>query len=101
IVGMLFDHDAGDNGVFIHFMGRPASTYKGPVFSACKAGSPVLPAFAFHGEGETYDVYIHPPIYSDVSKPLDQEIERITQEMAKILETYVHKYPEQYFWFHR
>ena len=100
-VCFLFDQDAGDNGIFVDFLGRPASTYKGPAFCAIKANSPILPAFMIHGQGETYQVFLHPAIYPDLQKPLNQEMERITRDLSKLLESYVYQYPDQYFWFHR
>ncbi len=42
IVTHLADQDAGRTGVFVEFLGRPASTPKGPALYAWKSGAPLV-----------------------------------------------------------
>src|SRR6185436_16027024 len=49
-VGMLLDQDAGRDGVFVPFLGRPASTSRGLAILARRTQAPVLPAFIHRAE---------------------------------------------------
>ena len=44
-IGILLDQDAGRDGVFVPFLGHPASTSRALAVLAIKTRSPVVPAF--------------------------------------------------------
>ena len=101
IIGFLIDQDAGRHGIFIDFLGQPASTYKGPAYCAIKSGTPILFFVVVRNKKIDYDFIIEPPFWVNPAKPMEEEIHRITKEITVRLEYYIRKYPEQYFWFHR
>ena len=99
-VAILSDQDAGKQGIFIPFFGRPASMAKGPALFAIRAGCPVLTAFGVSHPDGTMKVKIDEIPLPETGNE-EKDIEIITTEYAKKLEQAVREHPEQWFWFHR
>jgi KDO2-lipid IV(A) lauroyltransferase len=102
VVGIVGDQDARRSGVFVPFFGHPASTHRGPALFALRLGAPVFSCIArrmpgdeirYEVAGERVDV--------NVTGVLDDDIYRLTAELALRLERQIRLAPEQYFWFHR
>ena len=100
-VGFLADQDARGDGVFINFFGRPASTNKGPVVFALKTGAPILMTFMIRQKDDTHLFVIEPEVIMEKTGDYNKDILVNTQKWNDILEKYVRKYPEQWFWVHR
>ncbi len=101
IVALLADQDARKAGIFVDFLGSPASTFQGPAQFACRTGSPLVGCAIVRRADETHDAILFPPIYPVTGADRDAEVLRLTREHTKILEECVRRYPEQYFWAHR
>ncbi|MCE2400683.1 lysophospholipid acyltransferase family protein [Candidatus Poribacteria bacterium] len=99
-VGFFADQNAGDQGVFIDFFGKPASTAKGPVSLALKTSAPMLFSLDIRQPDDRHHVYISPPIHLESSDDFKRDIELYTTHLIKQLEKYIHKYPEQWLWLH-
>lgn len=99
----LADQDARRSGLFVDFLGSPASTAAGPAFFAIKMGVPIVAGFSVRNWDQlrTLRLLIFPPIFADPSAPFEQEIERLTRAHVQLLEEVVRQYPESYFWLHR
>ncbi len=118
-VATLADQDAGPQGVFVDFFGRPASTHKavallalkhdivlfvGAVPRVCRNGHP--PSHGRPADGlepmcysfELGDV-IDPRGYAGL--PRAAAVRAITARYTVALERLIRCYPEQYFWLHR
>lgn len=95
ILGLVSDQDAGKGGVFVNFFNVPASTPKGVALFHINKKSPMIFATCVQTELMKYKIEFI-PILCEV-----KTIESITQEYTQILERYIKKFPEQYFWFHR
>ncbi len=57
IVGVLSDQDAGKNGTFVTFFGRPTSSHSGPMEMAKRTGSIILPNFIVRVKGHTTNYF--------------------------------------------
>jgi KDO2-lipid IV(A) lauroyltransferase len=101
IVCLLADQDAGREGIFVPFLGRPASTTRGPALFAIKSGAPLVPCFTVRTSPIEHMVYITEPIYGDPNAPRDAEEPRVMTEFNRRLGQYALAYPEQYYWMHR
>lgn len=95
ILGLASDQDARRRGVFVNFLGRPASTPKGAARFHIQTGAPIVFATCSQVRNE-YHLQFEP-----VPIPNPATVENITQSFTSLLEKQVRKYPEQYFWFHR
>ncbi len=98
-VAMLADQDARRLGVFVPFLGRPASTAVGPARFALAHGSPIVTGFAIRDPDRRVRVEIEPPIVPEGSG--DEAVLRLTREHVARLERRVRARPESWFWLHR
>ena len=101
LVGILPDQDARRHGVWVEFLGRPASTFKGPAFFAYRANVPILPSYIRRTpDGDHVGVFLD-PIYPDPTREVDEEVFRLTQAYTDLMTTWIRRHPEHYFWVHR
>ena len=100
VVCLLADQDARKGGVVVEFLGRPASTVRGPAMFAIRANCPIIP-FSIHREGKKFRAIIEAPIWRDPSLDEEAAVVAMTQAYTSALERVVRQYPEEYFWQHR
>jgi len=96
-VALVADQDARSRGIFVPFLGRPASTFRGPARLSLATGAPLFFGAAVR-DGDGYRAVVE-PVSTDLSGP-DAE-QDLTAKWVARLETWVRRHPEQYFWFHR
>lgn len=101
LVTMLSDQDAGADGVFADFFGRPASTTRGPGLFACKTGAPIITGVIVREENGRHRGIINPPLFADQTAGREEEIARLTQEFTRRLEQRVREYPDHWYWVHK
>ena len=99
---ILIDQNTAQNeGVFIDFFGTPAATGRGPALIATKSGSPVIPFFIIReGKYRHRIVYCH-EITVHKSNDIEEDVRINTENFTKVVESYIRKYPEQWFWMHQ
>lgn len=100
-VGLLADQDAGAGGVFVDFLGMPASTYQGPALFALRTGAPIVPCFIIRSGPERHRVCFETPIEAIPTGDEPADIARITQAYTDVLARYIMDYPDHWFWVHR
>jgi len=100
-VGALADQDAGSGGIFVEFLGQPASTYQGPALFALRTGAPIVPCFIVRSGPEKHEVRFESPIEPISTGGESEEILRITQAYTDVLARYIHEFPDHWFWVHR
>lgn len=94
VVAFLADQDAGRKGVFVDFLGTPASTTPIPVSMARRTGAALVPCYILRlGRAE------HLVVFED-ALPLDGELDPL-QAVADSLARQIRARPELYFWVHR
>ncbi len=101
IVALLADQDARKAGIFVDFLGTPASTFQGPAQFAFRAGCPILCSFIVRQSDESHVAHFLPPVFPRTEAERDAEIRHLTEEHVKSLEEYVTRYPDHYFWAHK
>ncbi len=100
IVGILSDQDAGKNGMFVDFFGRPTSCHTGPFEIAKHTGSLILPNFIVRTGGPHHKICLEEYIDFKETKS-DDDIRENLQNFTKLLESYIRKYPDQWLWLHK
>ena len=101
LVGILADQDAGKNGVFVNYFNRLTSTPRGAFEFAYRLGSILVPVFMVRVNGPYHKVIFEKPINIDRGVDKEQAVKQTFQEFAKLLESYVRKYPSQWLWLHK
>ena len=99
-VGFFADQNAGREGVFVDFFGKPASAVRGPATLALKTGAPLLLSMDIRQSDDRHHVIITPEIDLEISGDLEQDVQTNTAHILKILETYIRQYPDQWLWTH-
>jgi len=99
-VGFFADQNAGREGVFVDFFGKPASAVRGPVVLALKTSAPLLFSLDIRQPDDRHHVHILPPMQLEPSDNFESDVEMYTTRLMKQLETYIHKYPGQWLWLH-
>lgn len=101
VVSLLLDQDAGDKGVVVDFLGRPASTWPGAARLSLQTGCPVLPVCLVRGERGEHELVWGPlldpaQLPAAMRNPTD-----FTALITDQLEVFVRRRPQQWFWVHR
>lgn len=100
IVGILADQDAGRNGMFVDFFGRPTSSHSGTMEIAMRTDSVVLPNFIVRTGGARHKLYLEEYIDFRNIKSADP-VRDALQAYMSLLERYVRQYPDQWLWLHK
>lgn len=101
LVGFMLDQNRpAEQGVFVDFFGRLASTTPGLAFMAAQTGAPVVPVFMRRQPGGRHLLEARPAL----EPPPDREeatIREHTARYTRIIEDEVRLHPEQWLWFHK
>lgn len=100
-VAYLADQDAREHGIFVDFLGRPASTVRGPAVCAVRRRCPVVPTFLVRVGRDRHRAVFEAPMWPAEGLGRAEAVRELTQRFTRVLETYVRDYPGQYFWMHR
>ena len=99
---VAFVIDAGverGGGVPVTFFGREVVFPDGPARLARLSGAPIVFGMALRVPGGRFTAYVEPPIYADRELDADEDARRLTQKIAQIFESFVRRYPEQWYVF--
>jgi KDO2-lipid IV(A) lauroyltransferase len=100
-IAYLADQDGGRDGIFVDFLGRPASTRRGLALLALRSGSPIAPVFIVREEERRHRVVYHELVRPDPRLTGREAALDLTQRCTRLLEDVIHRHPQQYFWMHR
>ena len=100
-VGFLLDQDALTSGVFVHFLGRWASTFSSAGFLAVKYDLPVLQVRNWPNPDGTITVSVEPFFQVPVTGDTERDVWTATQIMTTRIESEIRRDPRWWFWMHR
>lgn len=99
LLAFFGDQDAGRDGVFVDFLGKPAATHLGPAVFARKFKAPVVPGFIVRNADGTHRILLQPPVYYEDTGNPDADLYNLTKRLTKIIEAAVRTYPDEWLWF--
>jgi phosphatidylinositol dimannoside acyltransferase len=96
LVGLVCDRDIAGTGAEVDFFGFPTTIPAGPATLALRTGAAVLPCAVYFEDGGLHRGVVRPPL--DVSRTgnLRDDVQRITQAMAREFENLIRLAPEQW-----
>lgn len=102
-VVILFDQNAGHDGVPATFFGRTASTYAAPATFAVKTGCAVIPAYTVKEPGfRCHRIVVNKPFPLISTGNTERDLLANTQQYNDFFEAVVRQYPDQWFgWLHK
>jgi KDO2-lipid IV(A) lauroyltransferase len=102
VLSFIADQDAGQNGLYVDFFGRPASTHKAIALLALEHKAPVIVGYARRlGNRFHYEVGCSAVIEPDEFAGTPDDVRLLTQRFSTALETAIRRDPGQYLWLHR
>ncbi len=101
LVALLGDQDAGDRGVFVPFFKRFSSTHVGAAILSLKSQAPLYFAACIRKPDGHYHLHMEKVFDSTMDVVNRENVQKITAEFTARLESWIRRYPEQYFWMHR
>ena len=102
-VGILMDTNmTPPQGVFVPFFGAEACTASGLARVARKTGAAVIPGFLLWTEAESrYVLHFGEELHLQVTADAEADALANTALFARVTETYIRRYPDQWLWLHR
>jgi KDO2-lipid IV(A) lauroyltransferase len=102
VLSFLADQDAGQNGLYVEFFGRQASTHKAIALLAIEHQASVVVGYARRvGPGFRYEVGCPTIIEPGELTGTTDDVRLLTQRFTSSLESIIRRDPEQYLWLHR
>jgi len=96
VVGLLCDRDLQGNGVEVEFFGRRVTMPAGPATLALRTGATLVCASCYAGPGRDHHAVITRPLEAVRTGGLREDVTRVTQEIARVLEGLIQRAPEQW-----
>ncbi len=101
-VAVLADlNHRGRGAEFIDFFGIPAATARTIAVLALRAKRPVVPIFCHRLPNGQFGIDVGDAIVPDPLAPFDEEVHRILQCVAKVIEIRIREHPGCWLWTHR
>jgi KDO2-lipid IV(A) lauroyltransferase len=102
VAGLVADQNVRRGGLFVDFLGTPASTARGPALLALRANVPLLlgSCVALDGEPGRYQCELE-EITCERTGDLHEDVRQLTAAHVSALAERVRRNPAQYFWQHR
>ena len=99
VVCFLSDERKKGSDVEVDFFGKTALTATGPAVISLKTGAPIVPIFIVRTGEDTHTIFIEPQLEINYRGDIPETVTTVMADCTKIIEKYVRKYPEQWFWF--
>ena len=100
LVAMQLDRHLGSSYVRIPFFGAPAAFPLGPAMLGRVTRAPLVPVFMVREGARGLRVMLEEPIYVEHTRDRDSDLLEATTRAVNIYESYVRRYPYQWFNFH-
>ena len=98
-LAILIDQDVREKGVFVPFLGIPASTPYGPAKIAGKLGSVLLPSFMIRrGSSAEHDLHVLPSPWKNGRPDPEETMENAMARCNDLIGEWIRAYPEQWMW---
>ena len=96
LVTLLCDRDIDGSGVEVEFFGERTTLPAGPATLALRSGADLVPAAMYQRPGGVHHGLICPPLPVERRDKLREDVTRITQEIAHVLEDLIRAEPTQW-----
>lgn len=102
VPALVADQNARHAPLFVDFFGTPAATFRGPALFALRTGAPLFVGICTRASRhpQRYRVVLR-EVTIERSGDLEADVQRLTQAHVEVLEEWVARFPEQYFWQHK
>jgi len=99
VVCMLSDQSGPANGYFMPFLNQDASVFLGAAVFALRCRVPLIVAMAIRTEDGKYRIELE-EIPTDDLTTSDADVKRLAERYIHAIESFIQRYPAQWFWLH-
>ncbi|MBI3333162.1 MAG: lysophospholipid acyltransferase family protein [Candidatus Omnitrophica bacterium] len=99
ILALVGDRDFFDHGLVLPFFGRTLRVPTGPANFSFRTGAPIVPAFLVREPDGGYRFIIESPIVPPQGLGREAAVRQMTESSLKVMETYIRRYPTQWYMF--
>lgn len=89
-----------DQGIFVKFFGREASSHVVPGYLAWKNNIPLIPGWMLRVRPGHFHMILREPLKYELTPDKDENNRRVTQLIADEVERTIREHPEQWLWAH-
>jgi KDO2-lipid IV(A) lauroyltransferase len=100
VIAMLVDQKMND-GIPVPFFGFDAMTAPAIAELALRYDMPIVPANVIRKKGAHFECVVYPPLEYEKTGDNEKDVQTIMLAINKILEGWIRKHPEQWFWVHK
>lgn len=102
VPALVADQNARQAPLFVDFFGTAAATFRGPALFALRTGAPLYVGICIRSarHPQRYRIVLQ-EVSIEASGDLEADVERLTQAHTSVLQDWVARHPEQYFWQHK
>ena len=101
VVGLLVDQSRKSEGVDVNFFGHRVTATPAAAFLSIRCQSPVLPIFCVRQPSGRLVLMVQPALEMKRTGDLRADIQANTQMITDVVEEFVRRYPDQWFWVHK
>ncbi|MBN1872008.1 MAG: lysophospholipid acyltransferase family protein [Candidatus Omnitrophica bacterium] len=103
IIAILGDRPYGDRGIQVNFFGKTAMLPRGAALFSLKAACPIVTAFSYKDDAakNSYKAVLDKPFLTERGADTAAQLKEITQRYVNRFESYIRKYPSQWYVFNR
>ncbi|MDD5653922.1 MAG: lysophospholipid acyltransferase family protein [Candidatus Omnitrophica bacterium] len=101
ILGLVGDRDFNESGVIVDFFGKPTIFPEGPAVFSLHIGSVILPGFMIRNKDDNFTFRFEKPIEFHPTGKTGEDTKALVSTYIKVIESYVRKYPDQWYMFRR
>lgn len=95
VVCLMSDRNLGDGGVEVDFFGEKTELPGGAATLALRTGATIVPVAVYHRGGHNHAI-CEPPVPTERVGKMRDDIARITQNIADVMEMQIRREPEQW-----
>ena len=95
VLWLMSDRNLGDGGVEVDFFGESTELPGGAATLALRTGATIVPVAVYH-RGEQNHAICEPPIVVERHGKMREDIKRITQNVAHVMEMQIRREPHQW-----
>jgi len=100
-IAILIDQNVlRSEAVFVDFFGKQAATTPSLAAFHLRTKAPILPVFCLPAPSGKYHLHILEPLRLPSEGDHEKDVLKITQVCTKIIEGWIRKCPQSWFWFH-
>lgn len=99
--GALGDLSGGRQGSVIRFFGRLVTAPSGIFEIARRTGSEISPVFIVREKGSFHRMFFEPPFPFVQTSNSHQDLVQTIQNYYRLLESWIERYPDQWFWIYK